>query len=410
MKPLLILVILATAATAVDSWPQFRGPDGNGVIAGPSPREWSATEGIAWKTRLPGYGWSSPVVAKGKIVVTTSAEKNGKTILGAHAYSLADGSEQWSVDLFEPTEAELKALHPKNSLATPTPLVIDEAVYVHFGHMGTAALKLDDGSTIWTRKISYPPMHGNGSSPIAAGDFIVINVDAEKDPAVYALNRNDGTTAWKTPRDAEVARKFSFCTPTLVTHDGRPQIISPGSGMVGTYRPTDGKLLWKLDYGEGFSVVPRPVVGKGHVYLATGFLKPKLLAIRLDGATGDVTDSHLAWTVDRRIPKTPSFLIANEQVIVLDDGGFLSGFDMKSGDELWRERLAGNFSASPLLCGDTLYCLTEDGIAYVLELKKDGAEILSEIDMGDRLFASPAVIDGHLILRSEKHLWKISGR
>ncbi len=410
MKPLVCFLTLTAAVLAADSCTQFRGPNGDGVSNGESHRDWSATEGIAWKTKLPGPGWSSPVVADGKIILTTSSEKGGKTVLGAHAYSLADGSPIWSVDLFEPTADELKALHPKNSLATPTPLVVDDAVVVHFGHMGTAALEFSDGSIIWSRKISYPPMHGNGSSPIAVGDLVVISVDAAENPAVYALKLEDGTTAWKTPRDAEVSRKFSFCTPALIEHDGQAQIISPGSGMVGAYRPEDGKLLWKLDYGEGFSVVPRPVVGGGHVFVATGFLKPKLLAIRLDGAKGDVTDSHLAWSVDRRIPKTPSFLLVNGQVVVLDDGGFLSGFDMKTGKEVWRERLAGNFSASPLLCGDTLYCLTEDGIVYVLELKKDGAEVLAEIDMGDRLFASPAVIDGKLILRSEQHLWKISGR
>lgn len=179
--------------------------------------------------------------------------------------------------------------------------------------------------------------------------------------------------------------------------------------MVGAYAPEDGQLLWKVTYGEGFSVVPRPVTDGRQLFVATGFLKPQLLAIRLGDARGDATGSHLEWTVDRRIPKTPSFILNGDQLVVLDDTGFLSGINTATGDEVWREKLIGNFSSSPLLCGDTLYCLTEDGVAYVLELGKTGAETLSEIDMGERLFASPAVIDGDLIIRSEKHLWRIKG-
>lgn len=408
MKPAALL-LAAALPTFAASWPQFRGPDGQGVVDGESPRAWSTTEGIAWKTELPGEGWSSPVFDDDKVILTTATEKDGKTVLGAQAYSLADGSELWSAELFEPSEADLAARHPKNSLATPTPFIADGTVYVHFGHMGTAALKLEDGSKIWDRKFSYKPMHGGGSSPVVVGDLVVINADAEENPAVYALKRDDGSIAWKTERTAEVRRNFSFSTPLVVQNDGRTEIISPGSGMVGAYAPEDGKLLWQAGYGEGFSVVPRPSADEGMVYVASGFMKPNLLAIRLDGAKGDITKSHVEWTVKRRIPKTPSFLLANDQVVVLDDSGFLSGFDTDSGKELWREKLIGNFSASPLLCGDTLYCFTEDGVAYVLELKKDGAEVLSEIEMGERLFASPAVIDGDLLIRSEKHLWRIKG-
>lgn len=409
MKKLIPLLALVHAATAADSWPQFRGPNGDGVAPGDSPTKWSSTQGVAWKVQLPGEGWSSPVFHDGKVVVTTSREEGDKTLLGVHAYALADGAEAWSVDLFEPTEKELSARHPKNSLATPTPLIAEGVVFVHFGHMGTAALKLADGSTIWTRKFEYPPMHGGGSSPVLAGDRIILNIDAEKDPAVHALDPKTGETQWRTPRNQEVSRTFSFCTPTVIQNDGRAEIISPGSGMVGAYAPEDGKLLWKVTYGEGFSVVPRPVTDGERIYVATGFLKPELLAIRLGGAKGDATESHLEWTIKRRIPKTPSFILNGKQLVVLDDAGFLSGFDTASGKEVWREKLVGNFSASPLLCGETLYCFTEDGIAYVLELGRDGARIISEIDMGERLFASPALIDGHLIVRSEKHLWRISG-
>lgn len=401
--------LMLTASLVAAEWPQFRGPDGNGVIAGKAPQKWSTDEGVVWKQEVPGDGWSSPVVANGTIFVTSATEKGGGTVLGVHAFDLKTGKPKWSADLFKPEDDELSARHSKNSLASATPAIGDGVIYAHFGHMGTAALKIDDGKVLWSRQLDYPPMHGNGSSPVLAGNLLILNADAEKDPAVYALDWKTGETRWRTPRNQEVSRTFSFCTPIVIENDGRTEIISPGSGMVGAYAPKDGKLLWKVTYGEGFSVVPRPVTDGKQLFVATGFLKPQLLAIRLGGAKGDVTDSHLEWTVKRRIPKTPSFILNDDQLVVLDDAGFLSGFDTATGDEVWREKLIGNFSSSPLLCGNTLYCLTEDGIAYVLKLGKTGAQTLSEIDMGERLFASPAVIDGHLILRSEKHLWRIKG-
>ncbi|BCX48996.1 serine/threonine protein kinase [Haloferula helveola] len=408
------LILLTSAALAfplhaAESWPQFRGPTGQGVAEGDAPTKWSPDSGVEWKTEIPGDGWSSPVIDSGKLVITTSETENGRMVLKARAYETETGKPAWERKLFEPTDDEIAARHAKNSFASSTPAIADGVVYIHFGHMGTAALDLDDGKVLWQRKISYKPMHGNGSSVVLHGDLMIVNADAEENPAIYALNRKDGSTAWKTPRVADVKRTFSFSTPTVIENGGRTEIISPGSGMVGAYAPKDGKLLWKATYDEGFSLIPRPIVAGGSVYVATGFMKPELLAIRLAGADGDVTKSHVEWHVKKRIPKTPSLIHYKSRIIALDDTGFVTGFDWKTGKEAWMKKLIGNFSSSPLLCGDTLYCLTEDGVAYVLEVSEEGAEIISEIDMGDRLFASPALLDGALYLRSEKALWKITG-
>lgn len=401
--------LLASAATATEAWPQFRGPTGQGIASGSGPLKWGKDTGIAWKIPLAAQGWSSPVIADGKIVLTGSRKDGETTILTAFALDVATGKKLWEVDLFKPTAEETAALHGKNSLASSTPVIADGVVYVHFGHMGTAALRLDDGEVIWKKQVTYKPVHGNGGSPVIVGNLLVVNADAEIDPTIVAFDRKDGGIAWRTPREQKVRSTFSFSTPLVVETNGRTEILSSGSGMIGAYAPEDGRLLWKVTYGEGYSVVPRPVVADGLAYVATGYNVPKLIAIRLGDATGDVTKTHIAWEATRRMPKTPSMIATNGQIIVLDDTGTLSSLDAKSGKPVWNEKLSGNFSSSPILSGDTLYAVTEDGVCYVVKISPDAAKIQFETDLAERTLASPVLLDGALYLRTEKHLWKITG-
>lgn len=415
MKPteyfhkLLLAGLLTTATMAAGVWPQFRGPTGQGIASGPGPLKWSKDSGIAWKIPLAAQGWSSPVIADGKIVLTGSRKDGENVILSAFALDAATGNQLWNIDLFTPTAVETAAMHGKNSLASPTPVIADDVVYVHFGHMGTAALRLNDGEVVWKKQVSYKPMHGNGGSPVVVGDLLVVNADAEIDPTILAFHRKDGAIAWRTPRGQKVRSMFSFSTPLVVETDGRTEILSAGSGMIGAYAPEDGRLLWKVTYGEGYSVVPRPVVADGMAYVATGYNVPKLIAIRLGAATGDVTQTHIAWEATRRMPKTPSMIATGGQILVLDDTGTLTALDAKSGNPVWNEKLPGNFSASPLLTGDTLYTVTEDGVCYVVGISPDAAKIQLETDLAERTLASPVLLDGALYLRTENHLWKITG-
>jgi outer membrane protein assembly factor BamB len=402
--------LLASTAMAAEAWPQFRGPTGQGIASGAGPLKWSKDTGIAWKMPLSAQGWSSPVIADGKIILTGSRKDGDTTHLTAFALDVATGKTLWNIDLFKPTAEEMKALHGKNSLASSTPVIEDGIVYVHFGHMGSAALRIADGEVVWKKQISYKPMHGNGGSPIIVGDLLVVNADAEIDPSIVAFHRKDGTIAWRTPRDQKVRSAFSFSTPLVVETDGRKEILSAGSGMIGAYAPEDGRLLWKATYGEGYSVVPRPVVAEGIAYVATGYNIPKLIAIRLGKATGDITKTHIVWEVTRRMPKTPSMIATQGQILALDDTGALTGLNAKSGEPVWNEKLPGNFSASPILTGDTLYAVTEDGVCYVVKISPDGAKIQFETDLAERTLASPILLSGALYLRTEKHLWKITGK
>jgi len=397
----------AGAAWAAE-WPQFRGPDGQGKAPEAGPLKWGVEEGVAWKTEVPGSGWASPVIADGKLLLLSAVGDDSRLV--ATAYNTADGKLLWEREVFKPTAAELLARHSKNSLASATPVLAGGVAYVHFGHMGTAALKLEDGEVLWRRKIAYKPVHGSGSSPVLADDKVILNIDGETDPMVVALDRASGEIVWQTKRDSAAGSKFSFSTPLLVDNGGRSEVVSPGSGMVGAYSPADGSLLWKVSYGEGFSVVPRPVVADGLVYVATGFMRPKLLAIRMAEAKGDVTASHVEWEAERQMPKTPSVIVDGGRILTVDDTGRMNSLDARTGEVKWSQWLQGNFSASPILAaGKWFYALTEDGVAYVVEISEDEGKIVHEVDMNERLFASPAIVDGALYLRSESALWKITG-
>ena len=215
--------------------------------------------------------------------MTFSREENDKVALGVVALDGASGDLLWKRDLFTPPQAEARIRHAKNGLASGTPFVADGVVYVHFAHMGTAALKLGDGDEIWRQKITYKPVHGTGSSPVLIDGLLVFHTDGESDPKLVALDAKTGKIEWETARNQEVKRTFSFSTPRALKDGKRTLIVSPASGMVGAYDAKNGELVWKVRYGEGYSVVPRPVLANGLVYVATGFGVPRLMAIDPEG-------------------------------------------------------------------------------------------------------------------------------
>lgn len=413
-KPFLLVVLLAMSTLArAEDWPQFRGPTGQGHTASKRlPLEWSTTKNVAWKQLLPGKGWSSPVLVKGRLYLTTAVapgEGSDEATLKLQAFCLDEktGKTIWTTTLFTPDAGKAPKGHGKNSQASPTPLIEDARLYVHFGHLGTACLDLD-GKILWkSSSIHYPPVHGNGGSPVLAGDALVFSCDGSSDPFIVALHKDTGKELWRTARDTPAKKQFSFSTPLLLTVDGQPQIISPASGRVCAYDPKSGKQLWHARYGEGYSVVPRPVFGHGLLFLSSGFDRPVVYAIR-PGGTGDVTDTHVAWTLAKGAPTTPSLLLVGDELYMVSDGGIASCVDAKTGTMHWSERLGGNYSASPLHAGDRLYFQNEEGATVVVKAGKT-FEKLATNDLGEKTLASHAAGDAALYIRTEKHLYKIKG-
>jgi outer membrane protein assembly factor BamB len=404
----LALSVATSSLAAADSWPEFRGPTGQGITdATGLPLTWSPTTNVAWKVSVPGKGWSSPSVAAGRVLLTTAVEDAGKARLSlrALAFDAATGKSLWDVEVFAHDRSKLPAIHSKNSHASPTPLIAGDRIYVHFGHLGTACLDLD-GKPIWRNtEIKYPPVHGSGGSPILAGKALFFSCDGASDPFVIALDRDTGKELWRTPRRTDATKKFSFSTPLLITVKDQQQIVSPGSDVVCAYDPQTGRELWRARY-DGFSVIPRPVFAGGLLFLSTGYEEPQVLAVRADGA-GDVTETHIAWTLRRGAPNTPCMVAVGGELYLLSDSGVATCVDAASGKIHWQKRIGGTCSASLLAAEGRIYAIDEDGHGVVF---KPGLtfEMLAENDLGERTLASPAPIDGALLLRSEGHLWRIA--
>ncbi len=404
------LLLAAIPLLSAADWPEFRGPTGQGISTATGlPIEWSATQNVAWKVSVPGTGWSSPSISGGQIFLTTGVTNaSGGVALRAFAFDVTTGRALWDTEIFSATEASVQPVHTKNSPASPTPLVEGDRVYVHFGHHGTACLDRA-GKILWrNRTLGYEPVHGNGGSPALVGGLLVFNADGAKEPFVVALDKATGAIAWKTPRTAKVKQNFSFCTPLVITVNGRTQIITPGSGAVTALDPQDGRELWHVNYGNGYSVVPRPVFAHGLLFIGTGYNRADLLAIRADGS-GDVTDTHIVWRTTKGAPLTPSVVVVGDEVYVVADSGVASCFDAKTGTLHWQERLDGNYSASPIAVGELIYFLSEEGVGTVVRAARTFEKIATN-KIGERTLASYAVADGALFLRSAAHLYRIGAK
>jgi outer membrane protein assembly factor BamB len=403
--------MVMSASANAEAWPKFRGPTGQGVSeATKVPVKWSATENVQWNIAVPGTGWSSPVVGNGRVYLTsaiTATEGDRAVTLHALCIDAATGAIVWNTDVLRPDEASVAAMHRKNSPASATPVLTTDRLYVHFGHMGTAALDLD-GRVLWRQTaLKYSPVHGNGGSPELVDDnLLVVNCDGGSAPFVAALEAGTGAIRWKTPRKSNARKLFSFSTPLAIKVDGVPQIVSPASGYVAAYAPADGGELWRVNYGEGYSVVPRPVFAHEMIYISSGFDQPVLYAIKTRGATGDVTGTHVAWTHRKGVPTTSSLLAVGDELYFVSDAGIATCLDAHTGAVCWSQRLGGDFSASPVSAEGRIYFQNETGSMFVVAAKRTFA-LLQRNELGERTFASAAVIDGAMIIRSENRLWRI---
>jgi len=406
-----VVAVGCEAVVGAEQWPQFRGSTGQGLSDAKNvPVEWSATRNVAWKIDLPGKGWSSPILSDGKLYLTTAIGNPGQgASLRALCVDSADGRVVWNVEVLTAGADQTRLIHQKNSLASATPILSGDRLYVHFGHLGTAALDLS-GNVLWRQTgLIYSPVHGNGGSPVLLDDTLIFNCDGASNPFVAALFVSNGLVKWKTPRNTSARAKFSFCTPLVIEVDGKSQVISPGSGFVGAYDPQTGREIWRVRYGEGYSVVPRPVFSHGLLFISSGFDNPVVYAIRPQGASGDVTSTHVAWTHRKGAPQTPSMLALGDELYVVSDAGIATCVDAKTGTVHWTHRFEGGFSASPVAAEGRVYFQNEAGVGYVVKASRK-FELLSENDLHERSLASCAVTDGALFIRTESHLWRIGSQ
>jgi outer membrane protein assembly factor BamB len=443
-KHILILTALmgfglsgATAfpAPETDDWPQFRGPDGQGhAPAGHIPANWSETDKVVWKTAIPGRGWSSPVISDGVCWMTTAVIKEAtarqkedilrtklagnpmakqmeiidSVSLRAIAVNLEDGEIVRDVELLHLRDPD--PVHSLNSFASPTPVLDAGRLYCHFGTMGTACLDTATAKIVWKKRLPVAHSVGPGSSPALFENRLIIPCDGTDTQSVVALDTANGEPAWKTPRPpmtgAEAEMHKAFSTPLVINDGQRDQVVVTGAQWVVAYNPRDGKPLWQVRHGEGFSNVPCPVYADGMVYICTGYMTPELVAIRVDGR-GDVTKTHVAWRISKQVPAMSSPVLVGSVVYMISDQGVVTCAETKTGDVLFRQRVGGNYSSSPLVADGKLLFLSREGDVTVAQAESSWQEV-SKNHVNGQLMASPAVWRDSLILRSDSHLYRIS--
>ena len=400
------LALIASTALAGNNWPQFRGPSGDGhADATGLPVTWSETDNVLWKTPIRGRGWCSPVVWDDQIWLTTAAEDG--TEMSVVCVDRGSGETQHDIKLIE--NESPRFCHSMNSYASPTAVIEEGRVYVHFGSYGTACLSTETAEVLWIRK-DLPCNHwrGPGSSPILFDGMLIVHFDGYDHQYVVALDKGSGETIWKRDReidygtdDGDLMKAYS--TPIVVEVDGRHQLISPAAKATLAYDVHTGDEIWRVRY-EQHSATARPLFGHGRVFINTGFPKAQLWAVRI-GGEGDITDSHVDWRVTQSVPSMPSQLLIDGLIYMIHDG-VATCLDAESRKVVWKKRIAGTYSASPLYADGKIYFFNHDGEVTVIRAGQTFAQLAAN-RLADGFMASPAVTGRSLILRTRSHLYRI---
>ena len=427
--------ILIVSTAQAEDWNQFRGPDGNGTATATDPAVIFSQANTAWQTPIPGTGWSSPVVADGRIWLTTAETTEAteeqiaaktrdvqfaqiKTVAGnvrlrAICVDANSGEILQNLLLREISDPDL--INPLNSYASPTAAIQNGRVICHFGSYGTWCLDSTTGEMLWQNALVVDHSVGPGSSPVIADNVVLIVCDGIDKQFVAGLDLETGKEIWSTPRppmrNANGEFNKAYSTPLLIQVDGQTQAVIPGAQWICAYDPANGKEIWRVDAGSGFSTTPMAVYESGLLVCSTGFMIGELVAIDPKG-TGDITQSNLRWRAAKGGSTMPTAIGTGGKICSIGDNGVLSILDAKTGKVTDRIRVGGKFAASPLLADGKLYIGSQDGVMNVIELgsPKGKPKQIAKNQMDGSLMASPAVIGSDLIVRTSKSLLRIKAK
>ncbi len=413
-------------------WPQWRGPFMTGVSPnGDPPLEWSETKNIKWKIAIPGKGHSSPVIWGDQIFILTAvetdkgmqpAEKSEAPQKGRrgmpvdrttkiHKFVIFSINRQNGKILWQHTvreEVPQEGTHEMGSWASHSPVTDGEHVYAYFGSRGLFCFDMK-GKLKWERdfgQLEKRMNFGEGSSPALYEDKIIVNWDHEGQSFIIALDKKTGKDLWKVDRDEGT----SWATPLVVENNGKIQVVTCATKLVRSYDFGTGELIWECS-GMTQNAIPSPMVADGILYVLSGFRGNALLAIRLAGAKGNITDSDaIVWKHDKDTPYAPSGLLFDNKLYFLrSNNGILSCFDAETGDEHYSgQRLEGmgNVFASPVGAQNRIYVVGQKGTMYVIK-HGPAFEVLAKNKLDDNFNASPAIVDNTLYLRGYKNLYCI---
>jgi outer membrane protein assembly factor BamB len=417
----LVAVILSRGAVASgEDWLRFRGPSGQGISSeGNLPLHWGRSQNVAWKTPIPGSGWSSPIVFGDRVFLTsTTGEGTSCHVISVDANT---GKVVWDVEVFKQTPTRKEG---KNSYATPTPVTDGKLVYAFFSGGGAAAVSFD-GKVAWSNvSNSYYSQHGLGASPLIYEDLLIMPFDWSSPTGelragwqipwdksfALALDKNTGQIRYKAARGQS---RIGHVTPNVVEVEGKPQLVTAAGDVIEGFEPRTGERLWWA-YNGGESVVPSLVFGDGMVFTSSGFptqaggkpIYPAIRAFRL-GGKGDVSATNLVWEEKKAVPMVPSFLFADHLLFTVKEDGIAQCFEAATGKLLWRHRLEGTYSASPLASAGRIYFLSEAGNTTVIELGREFKQ-LAVNELEGPCQASPAASNGRLFIRSQSDLFCVA--
>lgn len=395
-----VAAAIPAGAVAAD-WPQFRGPNGDGIA--PDTRLPSKLDGgsVVWSVGLPGRGISSPVIVGQRVFVTASSGAR-QDRLHVLCFNLADGSLLWERQFWATGRSQT---HEKISPATPSPASDGTRIYAIFSSNDCVALDLD-GNLVWFRGLGrdYPNASnslGMSSSLVVADGVVVAQVENDSESFTAGLDAATGRNRWKLDRP----KRANWTSPALVKGaDGKFLVALQSSKGVAAVEPATGKVAW--NYGEGSSTVPSTTVSGGRLYV------PSFGLTVLEPQAGGEAPKQL-WRSGQLRPGTPSPVVVGQRVFTLSDAGILTCGDAADGKRLWQLRLKGPFSATPVVAGGTLYCVNEKGVIQVVDPSKVAdpsapeAAVVSEFDLGQTIVGTPSIGGGSLFVRSDGKLWRI---
>ncbi len=432
-----LLLVLAGGLFAADNdWYRWRGVNEDGMARGDAPIEWSDTKNVAWRTPVPGRGFSSPVVWGDKIFVTSAVPIGEAAAAAAPPAGPQRGGRGGApggagmgpeyrfvllcIDrnngkvLWERVAATAKpheGYHPKyGSFASNSPIVDGKYVYAFFGSRGLFAYDLA-GKLIWQK--DFAPMRtknqfGEGAAPAIDGDLLYLKFDQEEDSYLAAVDKKTGKEVWRVPRDEQT----SWSQPVVVAYEGKKQLVVSASKKTRSYDAATGKLIWETA-GLGANVIPAPVAAGGLVFVMSGYRDPNLQAIRL-GRDGDLAGTDaIVWKNDRGNSYTPSPVLHDNKLYMVTDNGMISCLNATTGEAFYRQQRLPkpyNFKSSPVGAGGNLYLATEEGDVVIVKMGEK-YEVVATNTLTDQTFiATPAIVGGSIYLRSQDTLFCIRAK
>ncbi|MGH9323532.1 MAG: PQQ-binding-like beta-propeller repeat protein [Vicinamibacteria bacterium] len=394
------VILLPIEGEASRYWPRWRGPSGQGLVEGSGyPDEWSDAKNVLWRVEVPGTGNSSPIVFRDHLFLTTSQERGRR--LSLLCFRRSDGELLWETAI---SQEGVEQVHEKNGHASATPVTDGERVYASFGTHGVAAFDFA-GKILWHRKLDpLDNYHGSAGSPILYGSSVILYQDHQGKSFVAAFDKTTGETLWSTPREATTG----WGTPVVIRSGGRDELVVSSQHAVQAYDPANGKLLWTVR-GNKYEVIPTPVVAHDLVFCSSGRAGPTL-AIR-PGGSGDVTDTHVAWTSPKGSPFVPSPIVVGEYLYLVNDMmSVVTAYEAKTGKLMFQGRLGTapkeSFSASPVAVDGKIFFTNDAGETFVLAAGSK-FELLRVNRLGARTLASPALVDGRWYFRTDRELLSI---